>query len=155
MKKILILQGGAGKLAEAVEDYFLLHGINCIRTTAHDIIPRIEKNDIALIALAGYMQIVPPSIHETFLTFNCHPTLLPCGKGLYGKKAIKFSFENNCSGITIHKVSEKLDSGKIIYQESVRKQSFDLLFDAIKQLERKIYPQVLYKLYQQITQTEP
>ena len=155
MKKILILQGGAGKLAEAIEDYFLLHGINCIRTTAHDIIPRIEKNDIAFIALAGYKSIIPPSIHKTFQTFNCHPTLLPCGKGLYGKKAIEYSFKNNCSGITIHKVTEDIDGGKIVYQEPIQGQSFDLLLNNVKQLERRIYPQVLYKLYQQITQTEP
>ena len=155
MKKILILQSEANKLAEAIEDYFLLHGVNCIRTTTHDIIPRIEKNDIALVALAGYTQIVPPSIYKTFLTFNCHPALLPCGKGLHGEKAIKFGFENNCSGITVCKVSEKSDTDRIIYKEPIQAQTLELLIDSIKHIERIVYPRILYGYYELTTYTEP
>ena len=120
MKKILIIQGGTGKLAEAIEDYFLLRGINCIRTTEYYTINKINKNDIALIALAGYKQIIPSFIHKTFPVFNCHPTLLPCGKGLYGEKAINYSIKNKCTGLTIHKVTENIDGGEIIHQEPIK-----------------------------------
>jgi folate-dependent phosphoribosylglycinamide formyltransferase PurN len=79
---------------------------------------------------------------------NIHPSLLPKYKGLNTHfRAVKNKEEY--SGATVHIVSEKLDSGKIIIQEKVK----ILKSDTEKSLEKKvlkiehiIYPKAIKKL---------
>ena len=53
---------------------------------------------------------------------NIHPSILPKygGKGMYGSRIHDKVIENNEveTGITIHYVSEKYDSGEIIFQKN-------------------------------------
>jgi len=80
---------------------------------------------VDLIVLAGYLSILQPSTIRAFegKIINIHPSLIPkyCGEGFYGKRVHEAVLANceSLSGATTHYVDEGVDTGKIIYQESV------------------------------------
>ncbi len=80
---------------------------------------------------------------------NIHPSLLPKYKGLNThQRAIKNN--EKFSGCTIHFVSHKLDSGKIILQKKVKIYKQDTpksLAKRILKVEHKLYPKAIIKLY--------
>ena len=64
---------------------------------------------------------------------NIHPSLLPKYKGLNThERAIKN--KDKFAGASIHKVTEKLDSGKVILQKKVK----ILKSDTVRSLEKKV-----------------
>ena len=74
---------------------------------------------------------------------NIHPSLLPKYKGLNThKKAIKNN--DKFSGCTVHYVSPKLDSGKIIMRKKVRISKKDNAISLEKKILEKEY--ILYPL---------
>jgi len=79
---------------------------------------------------------------------NIHPSLLPRYKGLNThKRAIKNN--DKFSGCTVHYVTEKLDSGKIILQTKVKiskKDSPITLAKKILKEEYKLYPAAILKI---------
>ena len=79
---------------------------------------------------------------------NIHPSLLPKYKGLNThNRALKN--KEKYSGCSVHLVSSKLDSGKIILQKKVRVYKNDnpeTLAKRILKQEHKIYPLALNKL---------
>ena len=83
---------------------------------------------------------------------NIHPSLLPKYKGLNTyKRAI--NNREKFSGCTVHFVSEKLDSGKIILQKKVRIFKFDTaesLANRILLQENKLYPKAINKVLSKI-----
>lgn len=155
---VAILAGGQGKLAEAVEDYFLSKGIRSVilkdgkKRTAVESLSRILGDDVPvkLVILAGYKRIIPSSIHREVPTINCHPTILPCGKGLYGEKAIVYSLEHNCTGFTVHYVNDEIDSGEIITKYRIDPIAKEAFISVLKSIEREEYPKVCYNEYKQI-----
>ena len=82
---------------------------------------KLKKNKIDLICLAGFMKIISKNFIKNFKgkILNIHPSLLPKYKGLNTHQR---AIENNekFSGCTVHYVSAKLDSGKIILQKKVK-----------------------------------
>ena len=76
---------------------------------------------------------------------NIHPSLLPNFKGLNThERAIKS--KQKFSGCTVHYVSEKLDSGKIILQKKVKilkKDNPKTLASKVLKLEHKAYREAL------------
>ena len=114
------------------------------------IFKELKKNKINLICLAGFMKILSKNFIKKFKgkIINIHPSLLPKYKGLNThQRAIKN--KEKYSGCTVHYVSSKLDSGKIILQKKVR----ILKNDTIKSLSKKIlkqehiiYPKALKKV---------
>ena len=78
---------------------------------------------------------------------NIHPSLLPKYKGLNThRKAIKN--KDRFSGATVHLVTPKLDSGKIILQKKVRISKTDteqVLAKKVLKIEHKIYPAAIEK----------
>ncbi len=110
----------------------------------------LKRNKVDLICLAGFMKILSKKFIKKFSKpiLNIHPSLLPKYKGLNTHfRAVKNKEEY--SGATVHIVSEKLDSGKIIIQEKVK----ILKSDTEKSLEKKvlkiehiIYPKAIKKL---------
>ena len=109
----------------------------------------INKN-IKFICLAGFMKILSPYFLNFFKNkiINIHPSLLPKYKGLNThQRALKAN--EKFSGCTIHYVSKKLDSGKIIAKKRVKifkKDSFKKLEKRVLKEENKLYPLVLEKL---------
>ena len=80
---------------------------------------------------------------------NIHPSLLPKYKGLNTHiNAIKN--KDQFTGCTIHYVTEKLDSGKIILQKKIRIAADDdhisLKKKVLKQ-EHKLYPAAIMKIF--------
>ena len=79
---------------------------------------------------------------------NIHPSLLPKYKGLNThERAIKN--KDKFSGCTVHYVTEKLDSGKIIMQKKVRissKDDYVSLSKKILKIEHKLYPAAILKI---------
>ena len=84
------------------------------------ILIELQKRDISIICLAGYMKILNKKFIQKFnkKIINIHPSLLPKYKGLNTfKKALKN--KDHLSGCTVHYVNDKLDSGKIILKKKV------------------------------------
>jgi len=80
---------------------------------------------------------------------NIHPSLLPKYKGLNThKKAI----ENNdkFAGCSVHFVTPKLDSGKIIMQKKIKILKRDTIYSLAKKVLKKehlLYPAAIKKIY--------
>tara|TARA_B100000575_G_C22734967_1_gene440228 strand:+ start:35 stop:622 length:588 start_codon:yes stop_codon:yes gene_type:complete len=120
------------------------------RQAEHKILRYLIKNKIDLICLAGFMKILSSSFIRKFKKpiLNIHPSLLPKYKGLNThRRAIKN--KDKFSGATIHLVTPKLDSGKIILQKKVRISKADTeqtLAKKILKIEHKLYPSAIKKI---------
>ena len=111
----------------------------------------LEKNNIGLICLAGYMKILSKNFIKKFKgkIINIHPSLLPKYKGLNThQRAI--NNREKYSGCTVHYVNSKLDSGKIILQKKVKiskGETEESLSKKILIQEHKLYPKAILKLF--------
>ena len=111
----------------------------------------LNKKKINFICLAGFMKILSKNFLHKFKgkIINIHPSLLPKYKGLNThQRAIKNN--DKYSGCTVHYVTNKLDSGKIIMQKKIRINKNE----TIKSLEKKIlkqehllYPSAIRKIF--------
>ena len=87
-----------------------------------DMIDALESEHIDIIALAGYLRLVPPEVTRRFAfrVLNIHPALLPAfgGKGMYGRRVHEAVLEAGCrvTGPTVHFVNERYDEGRILAQ---------------------------------------
>jgi phosphoribosylglycinamide formyltransferase 1 len=111
----------------------------------------LERYDVSpsngLVCLAGYMRVLSPEIVAKYKMriINVHPSLLPAFPGLHAQKqALEYGVK--VSGCTIHFVDEKVDSGSILLQRSVRvldSDSEETLSKRILAQEHKLYPQAI------------
>ena len=111
----------------------------------------MKKNKIELICLAGFMKILSKHLIKNFngKILNIHPSLLPKYKGLNTHKRALIN-KDKYSGCTVHYVTEKLDSGKIIIQKRVkinRKDTPKTLAKKILIQEHKLYPKAILKIF--------
>lgn len=83
----------------------------------------LEKYDIDLIVLAGYLKMIGKRLLEKYRIINTHPSLLPKfgGPGMYGMKVHTAVWEahEKFSGPTIHFVNNEYDKGNIITQTKI------------------------------------
>ena len=109
------------------------------------------KKNIKLICLAGFMKILSKNFIKKFKykILNIHPSLLPKYKGLSThKRAIEN--KEKYSGCTVHYVTSKFDSGKIISQKKVKinkKDSPNTLRKKILKQEHILYPETIKKIF--------
>ena len=107
----------------------------------------LEKNDINLVVLAGYLKLIPKNIIKKYTIINTHPSLLPKygGKGMYGMKVHKAVVNNHEqeTGATIHFVNEEYDKGKIIAQTKVKINPTDTPEDVSKNVQAKEKTQLI------------
>ena len=121
-----------------------------IKIDEKNILILVKKEKIKFICLAGFMKILSKNFIKTFngKIINIHPSLLPKYKGLHTHdRAIKN--KDNFAGCTIHYVSKKLDSGKIIMQKKIKINSNDnanSLAKKVLKLEHKLYPAAIIKI---------
>ena len=107
----------------------------------------LKKNNVDMLCLAGFMNILSGSFIRKFSKpiLNIHPSLLPKYKGLdTHNRAINNN--DKYSGCTVHYVTPKLDSGKIILQKKVKifkNDNAKSLQKRILKQEHKIYPKAL------------
>ena len=115
----------------------------------------LKSLNVDLIVLAGFLWLVPQHLIDAFPNkiINIHPALLPKygGKGFYGHhvhEAVVAAHEKE-SGITIHYVNERYDSGNIIFQAKVALSKNDTPDDVaakIHVLEQMNFPVVIENL---------
>ena len=114
-----------------------------IRNAEKDILSQLKKNKINLICLAGFMKILSINFIKNFdgKIINIHPSLLPKYKGLNTHQRAMDNKEKY-SGCTVHYVSSKLDSGKIILKKKVK----ILKNDTLKKLSKRVlkYEHLIY-----------
>tara|TARA_Y100000816_G_C25889749_1_gene464196 strand:- start:42 stop:626 length:585 start_codon:yes stop_codon:yes gene_type:complete len=117
----------------------------------NQILKFLRKKDITLICLAGFMKILSKKFIKKFNgnILNIHPSLLPKYKGLNThERAIRN--KEKMSGCTVHFVSPKLDSGKIILQKKVKINKNDTpkkLSQKVLKQEHILYPRAIKKIF--------
>lgn len=118
-----------------------LSGIESVYETDEDkIIEILEKKNIDLVVLAGYLKIITPKFVDKFRNkiINIHPSLIPsfCGKGYYGEKVHQsvIDYGSKVTGATVHFVDEGADTGAIIMQETVNVEQDD----DVKSLSKRV-----------------
>ena len=119
-----------------------------------DILFCLRKNNIRFVCLAGFMKILSNNFIKKFKNkiINIHPSLLPKYKGLNThRRAIEN--KEKFSGCTVHFVTDKLDSGKIIMQKKVKVFKSDTPKKLAKRIlleENKLYPKAILKIISKI-----
>jgi formyltetrahydrofolate-dependent phosphoribosylglycinamide formyltransferase len=112
----------------------------------------LHQHDVELIALAGYLRLVPLQVTRRFRgrIINIHPALLPAfgGPGMYGLRAHRAVLDSGVqvSGATAHFVNEAYDRGALIAQWPVpvlRHDTPELLAARVLQVEHLLYPRVV------------
>jgi|TARA_B100000029_G_scaffold442046_1_gene460227 formyltetrahydrofolate-dependent phosphoribosylglycinamide formyltransferase len=125
-------------------------GINSIRIASKDeddIITIFNAYEVDLIVMAGWMRIVTKKFCNAFAgkVINLHPSLLPKYKGLHAVEQALQSGDDE-TGCTVHFVTEELDSGGIIKQQTVPilpGDTVESLQRAIQQAEHYLLPLVI------------
>lgn len=104
-----------------------------------------KKYDIDLVVLARYMRIMTPNFVWRYphRIINIHPSLLPAFPGAFAY-AQAFERGTKIVGVTAHYVTEELDQGPIIFQDSFRVDSTDTL-ETIRQKGQRLEAETLLK----------
>lgn len=120
------------------------------------ILAELEKHDIDMIVLAGFMSILSADFVKRFdrRIINVHPSLIPafCGKGCYGLKVHEMALDYGVkvTGATVHYVNEIPDGGEIILQKAVMVKENDtptiLQKRVMAEAEWQILPQAAEKV---------
>lgn len=110
-------------------------------------IETIDRYQPGLIILAGFMRILTPAFirHYRGKMLNIHPSLLPKYRGLHThRRALEAG--DACHGLSIHFVTEELDSGPVILQAELNLEPADTpdaLAARVQRLEHIYYPRVV------------
>jgi phosphoribosylglycinamide formyltransferase-1 len=121
------------------------------KITEAKILNLLNKENIKFICLAGFMKILSKNFIKNFngKIINIHPSLLPKYRGLDTHiKAIQN--KEKVAGCTVHFVTAKLDSGKIILQKEVKISKKDTPTSLAKKVlrqEHKLYPAAIKKIF--------
>jgi phosphoribosylglycinamide formyltransferase-1 len=111
------------------------------------ILTELQKHEVELVCLAGYMRLVGQVLLEAFAgrIINIHPALLPSFRGLHGQRqAVDYGVR--FSGCTVHFVDGGMDTGPIILQAVVPVypgDGEDELAARILEQEHRIYPEAI------------
>ena len=122
-----------------------------IKVIEKKLLTLLIKDRIEFICLAGFMKILSDDFIKKFngKIINIHPSLLPKYKGL-NTHSRAIQNRDKFSGCTVHHVTEKLDSGKIIMQKKVKITKKDTSITLAKKIlkqEHKLYPVAILKIF--------
>jgi phosphoribosylglycinamide formyltransferase-1 len=111
----------------------------------------LEKNGVDLVALAGFMRIIPEGFVARWegRMVNIHPSLLPKYKGLHSHDAC-LKAGDKVSGATVHLVTSELDSGDILGQVQVAilpNDTAETLAERVLIAEHQLYPDTLIRYF--------
>jgi phosphoribosylglycinamide formyltransferase-1 len=115
------------------------------------ILKLLEKEKIKFICLAGFMKILSNTFIKGFngKIINIHPSLLPKYKGL-NTHSRAINNKDKFTGCTVHYVTSKLDSGKIILQKKIKIAARDNPMSLAKKVlkhEHKLYTAAIMKIF--------
>jgi formyltetrahydrofolate-dependent phosphoribosylglycinamide formyltransferase len=107
----------------------------------------LRRNDVELIALAGYMRLLSAEFIEGWRgrILNIHPSLLPAYPGLDTHRRALLAGEE-FGGCSVHVVTEELDAGPVVAQTPVKIRGRDTpetLAERVLEEEHKLYPAAL------------
>lgn len=107
----------------------------------------LEKRQIDLVALAGFMRLLTPYFVLSFpeRILNVHPSLLPSFPGA-NAVAGALAYGVKVSGCTVHFVDEGMDTGPIILQKAVAvydDDTVETLHNRIKAAEHFLFPRAI------------
>jgi phosphoribosylaminoimidazolecarboxamide formyltransferase/IMP cyclohydrolase len=88
---------------------------------AHErrVLDALSGHDVDLVCLDGYMRVLTPTYLDAApLTLNVHPALLPAFPGIDAHEQV-LEAGVRVTGCTVHVVTEEVDGGPIVTQESV------------------------------------
>ena len=160
MKNLVIFASGSGSNAENIIRYFATKPDFCVKKIYCNVpgayvlerARQLQDEGTDFIVLAGFLWLVPPCITAAYPNriINIHPALLPAygGKGMYGHhvhEAVLAAGEQQ-SGITIHYVNDRYDSGDIIFQATcpvLPDDTPDTLAARVHELEYRHFPRVI------------
>ncbi|MEG1555782.1 MAG: phosphoribosylglycinamide formyltransferase [Bacteroidales bacterium] len=115
---------------------------------------QLEKKEVSLIVLAGYMRLIGDILLEKYSNkiINIHPALLPAFPGTH---AIEKAYEYGVKifGITIHYVDAGIDTGNIIEQTCFKIKENETLEEVerrVHTLEHQSYPIIIEKVLNQL-----
>ena len=115
-----------------------------------EVVDVLQKYDVDLVAMAGFGTIFDQPIHDAFpnAVVNTHPSLLPDFKGWH---AVDDALAAGVAvtGCTVHLATLEVDEGPILAQEAVPvlpDDTVETLHERIKDVERRLYPEVLRSL---------
>ena len=120
---------------------------------ADAMVDTLDKYDVDLVVLAGYLVIVPEKMIKKYHNriINIHPSLIPshCGMGYYGLKVHEsvLATGNKVTGATVHFVDEEADHGPILLLKAVEVKEGDtpeiLQKRVMEQAEWNILPEAI------------
>ena len=122
-----------------------------IRIAEKRLLNLLKQNKIQFICLAGFMKILSSKFIKQFngKIINIHPSLLPRYKGL-NTHSRAIQNKDKFTGCSVHYVTEKLDSGKIIIQKKIKilkKDTPKSLAKKVLKQEHKLYPKAILKIF--------
>jgi len=122
-----------------------------IKNTEKKILILLKKEKINFICLAGFMKILSKNFIQKFdgKIINIHPSLLPKYKGLNTHHRAIVN-KDKFAGCTVHYVTDKLDSGKVIMQKKIKIAAKDNAVSLAKKVlkqEHKLYPIAIMKIF--------
>jgi phosphoribosylglycinamide formyltransferase-1 len=116
----------------------------------HEVVDVLQRHEVDLVAIAGFGTILSKPFVDAYggHAVNTHPALLPSFKGWHAvRDALAFGVK--VTGPTVHLVTEDVDSGPILAQEAVPvfdDDTEETLHERIKEVERRLYPDVITQL---------
>ena len=115
------------------------------------VLHKLYKENIDIICLAGFMKILSSKFIKQFngKIINIHPSLLPRYKGL-NTHSRAIQNKDKFTGCSVHYVTERLDSGKIIMQKKIKilkKDTPKSLAEKVLKQEHKLYPKAILKIF--------
>jgi phosphoribosylglycinamide formyltransferase-1 len=117
----------------------------------NEICALLERENIELICLAGYMRLLGPVLLARYAgrIMNIHPALLPSFPGLDAQaQALRHGVK--ISGCTVHFVDAGTDTGPIIAQRAVMVRDDDdeeTLSKRILRQEHRLYPRAIRQFF--------
>jgi len=134
---------GAKKRADRLD----IKSVRIASKNEDDIIKIFEAYQVDLVVMAGWMRVVSKKFCEAFAgqVINLHPSLLPKYKGLNAVEQALKSGDSE-TGCSVHFVTEHLDSGAVIKQQTVPilpGDTVESLQRAIQQAEHYLLPLVI------------
>ena len=142
---LVISNNSTALVLEKAKKYNLQNYVVNSKTTQNvdkTLVTLLKEHKCSYVFLSGYMKKIGSSLTNNFTIINSHPSLLPKhgGSGMYGRFVHESVIANKetVSGVTIHKVDEEYDSGKVILQKELileKHETVDTLESKIKELE--------------------
>jgi len=123
------------------------------RPTVEDYERILSKYDNPIVTLHGWLRIVPPEICSKYEIYNGHPGLINEYPELKGKDPQEKAFRlgHEYGGSVVHKVTEGVDEGEILYSTKADLRGLDLnrVYDILRETSMvswmKFFTKVLYE----------